>query len=369
MFKLLKNNRGSLVIVMIVITVLVILGVAMLGISISETRQVKIQEIKMQAYYIARSGAEATAERIITDNDQKIAKYLENHKNTVINSNVSLFPDEPNSKFVVNAIMDSNAIIKLTSTATITSQQFGDISASAILNLDNMQSRGLLAVDDIDISGFRSNPLHPESDVESTGGEVTGEDADWLYNSIDYSGRPLIKVTPPTGLPIRDSIDANNGETIIISENGQYNFIKTKPTGVIEFNTTGKDFIKIVTDTIEIKGSYYIKGNGVVYLYILDGNNNEIKTSTSYDNLSSQFFVYLEPNTKLTIKTGGRPFYGHIYGPEASVDLGAGADLYGSVVAYTITASGSVSMFHEPLLITPEGYPTNISRYRREYWE
>lgn len=62
----LKNQNGSaLPLVLVTMLVLSILGSTLLLLNTTETRQVAREEKRVQAYYIARSGAEAIAEYII----------------------------------------------------------------------------------------------------------------------------------------------------------------------------------------------------------------------------------------------------------------------------------------------------------------
>jgi hypothetical protein len=56
-----KKNKGSaLIVVIMIMVVMTILGMAILNISLSETKQASNEDKKMQAHYLARSGAEAT---------------------------------------------------------------------------------------------------------------------------------------------------------------------------------------------------------------------------------------------------------------------------------------------------------------------
>lgn len=61
-----KNNKGAaLALVIMLMGVLSVLGITMLTISLAENKQAIYQVNKTQAYYLARSGAEAVAEHII----------------------------------------------------------------------------------------------------------------------------------------------------------------------------------------------------------------------------------------------------------------------------------------------------------------
>lgn len=68
-----KKNKGSaLIIVIMVMTIMTILGAAILNISLSETKQASYEDKRIQAHYLARSGAEATLSAWEdADNDNK----------------------------------------------------------------------------------------------------------------------------------------------------------------------------------------------------------------------------------------------------------------------------------------------------------
>ncbi|MBZ9688551.1 hypothetical protein G9F72_019670 [Clostridium estertheticum] len=56
-----KKNKGSaLIVVIMVMVIMTILGTAILNISLSETKQAAYEDKRIQAHYLARSGAEAT---------------------------------------------------------------------------------------------------------------------------------------------------------------------------------------------------------------------------------------------------------------------------------------------------------------------
>lgn len=65
-----KDEKGSaLAMVLIIMLVLGILGTAFMNLSVAENRFVQRSEDKLQAYYIARSGAQAVAEYMVKDNN------------------------------------------------------------------------------------------------------------------------------------------------------------------------------------------------------------------------------------------------------------------------------------------------------------
>lgn len=78
MYKRLKGEESgyALVLALISMLVLMILGTALLDLSIAETTFVNRNEDKLQAYYIARSGAQAVAEYMVADNNDDAADLI-----------------------------------------------------------------------------------------------------------------------------------------------------------------------------------------------------------------------------------------------------------------------------------------------------
>jgi type II secretory pathway component PulK len=71
MKQLFKEKRGSAIItVLIVMGVLTLLGAAILQYSVNDNLQVHNDEKRMQAHYLARSGAEAVANYIMNHSDE-----------------------------------------------------------------------------------------------------------------------------------------------------------------------------------------------------------------------------------------------------------------------------------------------------------
>ena len=90
MKQLFKDKRGSAIItVLIVMGVLTLLGAAVLQYSVNDNLQVHNDERRMQAHYLARSGAEAVANYIINHPDEadellgKAAKPVEPDEETL----------------------------------------------------------------------------------------------------------------------------------------------------------------------------------------------------------------------------------------------------------------------------------------------
>lgn len=71
--EVIRNNKGStMIVVLLVMVVLMILGVVIMNTSVAENKFAKKNEDKVQAYYIARAGAQAMAEYLINGGGQEL---------------------------------------------------------------------------------------------------------------------------------------------------------------------------------------------------------------------------------------------------------------------------------------------------------
>jgi hypothetical protein len=82
--KIKEEEGGALVLVLITMTVLFILGTTLLKISLSDNKFAILQEKNLKAYYIARAGAEATAD-YIKDNEHS----FEDINNLIVDNDIN----------------------------------------------------------------------------------------------------------------------------------------------------------------------------------------------------------------------------------------------------------------------------------------
>jgi|GEM_PF-1053074 len=379
MIKLRVNQQGgAIVLVLIVLLVLSVLGATFMAIALAETQQVSRQKKAMQAYYLARSGADATAEDIINNSNDKFRDSLERPPWTTIIST-----DNPLAQgtFNVSVVFQNNSIV-INATGFVPDPPRSPVSATARLRLHDLQSRAITAVNDLDLTNLSTL----QGDVESTSGTVTGRPRHFWHqpnNIYQNTRRSLPAVTPPSlpnynsgaASPTPHSFVVPNNEIQSIPGSFTYQDIIVNNGGVLRFNTSGGDIQIVVRGVFDIKGGFEIIGNNRVHIILNTpaGATNVIKTSdNNNNNRSDQLFLFLTDRVNLQVKTGARDFSGHIYAPQGYVTLGSNAIVRGSVTGNIFSAFGNPSVFHEPLLFTPPGFPDLIageSRYWRGNWE
>ena len=117
---LIKNQRGmALVTVLIIASILTILGITIWHYSTRDVMGAERAESKMQAYYLAKSGAEALAQYITTNPDNiHMSKFIDSLIAAPESRPVELGGDIPGNFQVKVRRDDSNSLI-ISSTGTV----------------------------------------------------------------------------------------------------------------------------------------------------------------------------------------------------------------------------------------------------------
>jgi hypothetical protein len=88
---MLKNERGlALPIVLMMTTILIVLGLSLLSLSANGMRRATFQDNKTQAYYLAKSGANAVAQYVISHYAPPLTNAELNSLNSQVNGNKAL---------------------------------------------------------------------------------------------------------------------------------------------------------------------------------------------------------------------------------------------------------------------------------------
>lgn len=384
-----NDNKGfALVLVIVTLAVLSILGVALLSRSLSETREVAYQEKKIQAHYIARAGADAVATNIIINHDRDMLDALETHVNTNISSDDNIFAEgsfDVKTKF-------NNGIIYIESVGEVPNNVFGTVTSTVKLELYNLQNRAIIAVGNYDLDALKAL----SGDVESTAGVVSGFPGPigWVPEEgkkFNQTGRYLPPVSVPTDIdPYEDPLnsdpsphpfDVPNNTTVTLPGSKEYSKITVGNNGVLQIDTSGGN-VEIITGVLDVKGGVdVIGGNQAIFFITSSSEHSTFKTSDTGTNPvgeaaeaaeANKLFLFLDTGVFLNVSTGGRDFYGYIYGPSATVNLTSGAIVHGSITGELFNSAGNPSVYHIPLIRTPEGYEDYISgssRYSYGIWK
>ncbi|KAB2951654.1 hypothetical protein F9B85_11515 [Heliorestis acidaminivorans] len=354
----LNNNRGSaLPLALIAMVVLLTLGTALATYSNSDVKQVAFNEKSMQAYYLARSGADAVADWIIR-NPGEVGQLQGKSSTAEVPFGSGRFSieavqvDESTGRVTIHSkgiVGDTSQEVKLLISKEDSIDFFADALRTAgtqPLNLNNVTIYGNVS----------SN-----SAQEITGGTVTGSRT---HNAgIDH---PLPDFDS-LSLPSRNYTETGTGsnKTITISEDGYYGNL-TMQNGELVFHTTSSEQkLKVLFDLFELKTKMRIVGDGQVYLYVR--NRAIFQTPNVEMDKPDKFTVLLDSGSQIDIWANST-FYGVIYGPEAKLRMNGNSHIVGSVICELLVdhTSKNITITHRELSSDYDG--SFATSYKRLQW-
>jgi hypothetical protein len=359
MKNLVKSEHGAaMFVVLLVLLLLIILSSVFVFAMTTEGTQSARHDNKTQAYYIARTGAEAVAESIV-ENIRTIESYEDGATGYLDNENKQEFSI---------SVSEEGDRIRIESTGF-----FQGVQETTTLYLRNEASgatnMALYANNKLSISGSpeidgaigygqegSNSNLNIQSDLE--------EILDLHYNVP----KPIInKVSEPTTVKSPDKIEVEDSEqrTLKAEDSGIYKKFEAKNNGRIIFDTSDGDIsIKLTDGTgIEMKDSSQmsIVGNGKVYLFVIKAEFKEIGSISSTD----QLIVYVSGIQGLEIKEGAK-VYG-LFLVDYKVEIkGENTEFTGAIISEELTITGSPKIKYMP--IDENSISINSDGYVRDYW-
>ncbi|HBX22287.1 MAG TPA: hypothetical protein DEF34_01430 [Desulfotomaculum sp.] len=333
--KLLRNESGfALPTAMMVMIVLTLLGTALWQYSITDTKQVAMDQNKMQAHYIARAGAEAMAEHLINKPGTTGDIISGTQNNPAIGT-------LENGTFEVTVTKDAGEPVTISATGYVNS----DIKDTVTLTLEPLSApyifdNVIFSHGDLDVTKMKEIV----GDLESAG-DIDAP-SDYPHDVVEDSDKVFAGPVFPTDL---------NDKTFTIgtaiTESGNYGNININSNeGDLVFDTGGNE-LHVMVDTISIKDDILILGEGKVYLYIK--YSATFDTPNIYNNDANKFFIFLQDSCTFDVQANG-VFNAFIYGPGADVILQSGnTEFHGSIIANLVVKNDPDG--------EDEGLPSNAS--------
>ena len=178
---------------------------------------------------------------------------------------------------------------------------------------------------------------------------------------IDY-GRELPAISPPEG----EEFAVSKGiltDTVVISENGKYDYIELKSDATI---TISGDVTLYVTGFFETRtySEVEILPDSSLTLYL--GGDMNLRNTSTVNNLTQepkrcQVFGIGTTDQSFLMEQSS-VFYGTIYAPDATVSLENGAELYGAIIADNADLRNSAELHFDATLLK-----TSVSEIGAEF--
>lgn len=318
---MLKSEKGSAIIVtMIMVTVLTLTGFALWNYSMSETRIADREVKRMQAHYLALSGAESVAAHIIEQQDDSVisglavgAKRTSNDTSLGEGTFTVSVTRKAADDFLVEATGKVGGVEdSVTLTITRSKEEFAEIFNRAVFSTGRL-----------DISHTNANVY---GDVESNQEIIGNPD---IGNKYEYSERVFSDAEFPrtADLLTLPNISSNTSNTITINEDtitinaatfpGQKGIyidnVTIQSQGSLVFNIPkGRSFI-FKTNQYSNKGITEVTGGGVLLMFV----THSCEMKTPHASSSESLIIFMADNTVFTLQAGGA-FNGYLYGPHAT---------------------------------------------------
>lgn len=364
---MIKNNKGiALAYVLIIMAVMAILGLVIIQISLTETLQAAHDKNKMQAYYLAKSGVEATAAWMVNPNnkgDTLIGKT--SSPATLTGSNI-------NGTYIVSVLGDiTSPILLVKGTGTV-----NGVSATATMSI-NMGSTSISTVFTDTLYSYNTITANSNA-AEIIGNIVAGDAIDvknvsgktTQYKKIKYPS--VIFPAIPTTVDFSDSNSYLN-LTDTSKFPGQIAGYDTFTCGSNLTIYTGNlnNVVSLIVNTFDLSKSarLTITGNGILWVFVKAQINIDNKAQINYDKDPRKLIVFLGVGTAFTDKNSYQ-FNGFIYAPDTAFSITGNGNITGSIIADTIDIKGNNSIdgtkfgpFND---ITISNLP--VVKYSKGYW-
>lgn len=375
-----KSNQGSsLLMILAVLVIVIIFSVTALTIGSASTRQVYNQEMKLQAYYLARSGAHAVASYIVDNpdglSDSARAAFV---SKLVLDSPSEPFKLNPDDEgdIRVTVTRPSSTLLVVSSTANrggITQTVSVDIHVEEIEGIEltkaayasgNITMTGSASIDgdifsDSDITLLGNNKV--DGEVYITPGSVVTA-PDWKKDA--YRGAPNIQAEFPffSTIVFPDLPDISNTSSslnvptaAVISKDTLYTGGISINNGTLTINLGDED-INIVTKWLRLEHGFITVNRpegkkGRLNVFVLDefkiNSGSKIKFTGKQEGNGRAINIYYK-GTQMVTLANDIDFYGLLHVERADITIGGGARFTGSMITggskVTIQGNADVSL-------------------------
>lgn len=338
-----KRKGGALVFTLLVMMIMTILGTTLLQISLAENKQAIREKNRIEAYYLARSGVEATAKWMLdTSNVDEVKNILgqKSQKNNQIG----------NGEFEVEVLQDSLGTIIIEGTGVV----------------NGVESKARMSLNQTTITGekpsfkyaiYTTDSFNAHGNVTVSGSSSVGYGGTYsTYGNVSISNpKPDTMYYPAPEIPKYTSSQGNltvGSNTIINLSSSSLDTIKYdninlgSGTNTLTINTgnTGKE-VNVIVENLNFEGNHQdsinISGNGKVNFYIL--GNAVINADVNYGKGPEKLFFLMPGSGSFTLKNNGNHsiFNAYIYAPLASFINTGNSNITGAMIFKSVNLGGT----------------------------
>lgn len=366
-----RSQKGmTMIITLIVIFVFTVLGVVIWQYGINSVKQADRSCKQKQAYFIARSGAEALSSHILKGSDTEIIK---NKIDSLLN--IASLPV---------SIEDGSCTITL-------SRDGSDITIESVGYFKGETSSAALEIKEIIDTGMPpyifKNAIFATGSITLIGNvSINGSLESNDKITINGSSKPGFIENSPRAYPgiifpqnnSTKKMEVSKNTTSYIDSDGFYDEINIDKGGILQFELTGGD-LTIVANNVNVSGEINVQGIGRLILYTknLKTSSNHGEINISNESLPIESFLVIMPPAGANVGIFDvNRFRGLLYAPGAKVKLHGKDTFTGAMVAGEVTNSDNsdITYVNDANFIT-ESYFDGITdetvtiRYEKGKWK
>ena len=354
-----------LAIVLIVFMVFSVLSLTLVFLSANQLQTMKKTEYNTRAHYLAYSGIEIASKYIesntysnpiilngtlrddfLSDDFEVLDWTPSSTSLDSLRNDISNLNNDQNSNIIVGVYKDQNKY-QYFSRGIIS-----DISKLITLEKDvSITSGGTSSTFDYAVFStgegysFSINPAwakiygdagtnSDEYEVDTFGEKITG--------SFTPGQNITIEVPDFPDLDDKGDLEVKNKKSFTISESCEYNDVNVANMGDITFQTDGSIIEMVVNGNFSL-GCLYETGTGTVVIY----TNSGFKISGQSE-IDGDIVIYSKGDIDLQNAPKNAQMFS-IIAPNNDVKSTGGSDVYGSIIADTITIGGNSHIYYKPI--------------------
>ncbi len=340
-----KNQKGvTMIITLIVILVFTLLGAAIWQYGINSVKQADKNYKQKQAYYIARSGAEAFSTHILNETD---TASLSNDLSKAMD--ITSLPIDIGNGTCTILLKRNGSKIEIEATGNYKGE-----TAKATLEIREVLDTGMPS-NIFDNIIFSTGSITLNGNVGLNGTLEANGDVNITEGNPSYKANST-KIYPTVVFPENTSADKVNvagGSIEYINGNKSYDEITVETDGILQINLSGGGDLILVANKIYIEGELRVQGSGRLLLYVKDLRTDNNKGYINiYNPLPIDSFIVLMPQNGFYDVSR---FHGLLYAPGAQVFIQGSNAFTGAMVAGDVENNGNTDVTY----ITDAGFITH----------